>query len=74
MAAEPSVVGENRFWVAEVAYVAIGVLAWFTLGGNIRLVTLALLLLFAVRTALHEKRRELEEKADEKIDNERFRD
>ncbi len=55
---------ENRFWIALAAYVAIGTLSWFTLDGRIRLVTLAVLSLFAVRTVVHEKRRELEEKSE----------
>ncbi len=57
-------VRENRFWIALAAYVGIGVLSWFTLDGRIRLVTLAVLSLFAVRTVVHEKRRELEAKIE----------
>ncbi len=61
---------ENRFWVALGLFVGIGLLEWFTLDGQVRLVAMALLGLFAVRTVIYEKRRELQEK----IDSERSRD
>ncbi len=48
----------NRLWLAFVAYVALGVLAYKTLPDErIRLMTFAILGLFAVKTWLH--RREL---------------
>jgi hypothetical protein len=41
----------NRFWLAMVAYVVIAVLAWNTLTDEkLRLATLAVLALFAVKT------------------------
>ena len=46
----------NRFWLAMVAYVAIAVLAWNTLTDEkLRLATLAVLALFAVKTAVRRK-------------------
>jgi hypothetical protein len=51
-------------------YAVLGILAWTTLDGRIRLVSLAVLGLFAVRTYVHDRRQTLEEK----IDNERSRE
>jgi hypothetical protein len=46
----------NRFWLALAAYIAIGILAWTTLSDQrIRLVTLAILAMFALRTWAHRK-------------------
>jgi hypothetical protein len=46
----------NRFWLAMVAYVAIAVLAWRTLTDEkLRLATLAVLALFAVKTVVRRK-------------------
>jgi hypothetical protein len=46
----------NRFSIALAAYVAIGVLAWSTLGDTrIRLATLAILAMFAVKTVVRRK-------------------
>jgi hypothetical protein len=64
------VVKENRFWVAIGMYAVLGSLAWFTLDGRMRLVVLAILALFAVRTYVHDRRQALEDK----IDNERSRE
>ena len=63
-------VKENRFWVAIGMYAVLGLLAWFTLDGRMRLVVLAVLALFAVRTYVHDRRQALEDK----IDNERSRE
>ena len=46
----------NRFWLAMVAYVAIAVLAWNTLTDEkLRLATLAVLALFAVKTVVRRR-------------------
>ena len=46
----------NRLAIAIAVYVVLGVLAWVTLGaGRIRLATLAILALFAIKTVLHRK-------------------
>ena len=46
----------NRFWLAMVAYVAIAVLAWNTLTDEkLRLATLVVLALFAVKTVVRRK-------------------
>ena len=46
----------NRLAIAFVVYVALGVLAWTTLqDSRVRLATLAILGLFAVKTLLHRK-------------------
>jgi hypothetical protein len=46
----------SRFTMAMVAYVAIAVLAWNTLtDGKLRLATLAVLALFAVKTLVRRK-------------------
>jgi hypothetical protein len=46
----------NRLAIAFSVYVILGVLAWSTLGDSrIRLVTLAILALFAAKTLLHRK-------------------
>jgi hypothetical protein len=46
----------NRLAIAFAAYFLLGVLAWSTLGdGRVRMVTLAILALFAVKTLLHRK-------------------
>jgi hypothetical protein len=46
----------NRLAIALAAYVVIGVLAWTTLGDErIRLVTLAILAMFAVKTLVRRK-------------------
>ncbi len=46
----------NRLAIAFVVYVALGVLAWTTLpNSRVRMVTLAILGLFAVKTWLHRK-------------------
>ena len=58
----------NRFWLAMVAYVAIAVLAWNTLTDEkLRLATLAVLALFAVKTIV---RRSDVLHPDAKADNE----
>jgi len=64
------VVKENRFWIAMGAFVLIAVLAWFTLEGRTRLVVLAIMALFAIRTYVHDRRQELEER----IERERSRE
>ena len=46
----------NRLIAGLVAYVALGVLSWVTLNDQrIRLMTLAILAMFAVRTWVHRK-------------------
>ena len=46
----------NRLIAGLVAYVALGVLSWVTLSDQrIRLMTLAILAMFAVRTWVHRK-------------------
>jgi hypothetical protein len=46
----------NRLLLALAAYVALGILAWTTLSDQrIRLVTLAILAMFALRTWVHRK-------------------
>jgi hypothetical protein len=46
----------NRLSIALGIYLLIGVLAWTTLGDNrVRMVTFAILGLFAVKTLLHRK-------------------
>ena len=46
----------NRLAIALIAYIALGVLAWTTLqDSRIRIVALAVLGLFAVKTLLHRK-------------------
>ncbi len=46
----------NRLSIALAAYAVIGVLAWTTLGDTrIRLVTLAILAMFALRTVIHRR-------------------
>ena len=67
-------VAENRFRVAMTMFAVLGLLAWFTLDGNFRYFTLALLGMFAMRTMVHDRRRQLEEKLDGKIDGERSRE
>jgi hypothetical protein len=48
--------GVNRLWIACVAFVVLAGLAWTTLSDErVRLVTLAILGLFAVKTWLHRK-------------------
>ncbi len=52
----------NRLWIALGVYVLLGLLAWQTLSDQrIRLVTLAILAMFAVRTIVHERRKQLTE-------------
>jgi len=51
----------SKLGIALTIYVAVAVLAWFTLSDQrIRLVTLAILGLFAVRTVTHEFRKRIE--------------
>ena len=46
-----------RLWIALFAYVVLGLLAWLTLDDrNFRIVTLALLAFFAIKTVLHDWR------------------
>ena len=46
----------NRLAIAFSLYLILGVLAWTTLGdGRIRMATLAILALFALRTLVHRK-------------------
>jgi hypothetical protein len=53
--------GLSRFFIALALYGLLGLLAWFTLPDEkIRLVTLALLAMFAVRSWLHHRRDALE--------------
>jgi hypothetical protein len=55
---------EKRFQIAIAVYAVIAILEWFTLDGRVRIVAFAVLALFAVRTVAHQRRRELEEKAE----------
>jgi hypothetical protein len=51
----------SKLGIALTIYVAVAVLAWFTLSDQrIRLVTLVILALFAVRTVTHEFRKRIE--------------
>ncbi|HTD24766.1 MAG TPA: hypothetical protein VK738_19080 [Terriglobales bacterium] len=51
----------TKLGIALTIYVGIAILAWFTLSDQrIRLVTLAILGLFAIRTVTHEFRRRAE--------------
>jgi hypothetical protein len=61
---------QNRFWIAIGMYAVLGILAGTTLDGRLRLVSLAILGLFAVRTYVHDRRQALEEK----IENEQSRE
>ncbi len=46
----------NRLYVALAAFVALGVLSWTTLSDQrIRLATIAILAMFALRTVMHRK-------------------
>ena len=48
--------GANRFAMALVAYVVLAVLVWMTItDGKLRLATLAILALFAVKTIVRRK-------------------
>jgi hypothetical protein len=50
------VIALNRLLIALGVYTLLGALAWATLGdGRIRLVTLAILGLFALKTVLHRR-------------------
>ncbi len=54
----------SRFYIAMAAYAVIALLAWQTLSNEkVRLVTLAILGMFALRTMLH--RRSVEQQRDE---------
>ena len=55
---------DNRFRFAMGAFVVLAVLSGLTLDGKIRLATLLLLGLFALKTVLHEIRKRSEEKSD----------
>ncbi len=47
----------NRLWIAFGIYAAIGLLAWFTLSDSrIRVVTLAVTAMFAIRTLVYSRR------------------
>ena len=51
----------NRFWIAMAAFAALALLAWTTLADEkLRLITLAILAMFAIRTAAHEFRKRAE--------------
>ena len=71
---EAKVVQENRFRMAMTMFAVLGLLAWFTLDGNFRYFTLAVLGLFAMRTMIYDRRRQLEERLDEKIEGEQSRE
>ena len=46
----------NRLTIALAAYIALGILTWMTISEQrVRLVTLAILAMFVVRTLLHRK-------------------
>jgi hypothetical protein len=50
----------NRFWIAMAAFAALALLAWTTLADEkLRVVTLAVLAMFAVKTLLFRKRMKL---------------
>jgi hypothetical protein len=49
---------EKRFWIAMGTYFALGLLAWATLDGKIRLATWIFLAGLALRTVIHMKARE----------------
>jgi hypothetical protein len=55
---------DTRFRFAMGAYAVLAVLAVVTLGGKIRLATLLLIGLFALKTVLHVLRKRAEEKSD----------
>ena len=47
----------NRLWLALVIYAALALLAWFTLSDQrVRLITVAILAMFAIRTLTFSKR------------------
>jgi hypothetical protein len=55
----------SRFWIALSAYLTIGILAWFTLSDQkIRLVTVVLIAMFALRTLTLQARRRAEERSE----------
>jgi hypothetical protein len=56
----------SRFSIALAVYGLLGLLAWLTLSDEkIRLVTLALLAMFALKSWLYHRRSALEKKADQ---------
>ena len=55
---------DKRFRLAMAVYVVLAVLSVVTLDGKIRLATLLLLALFALKTVLHVLRKRAEEKSD----------
>ena len=52
----------NRLWIALGIYVLLALLAWQTLSDQkIRWITWAILAMFAIRTIVHERRKQLTE-------------
>ena len=52
----------NRLWIALALYALLGLLAWQTLSDQrVRLATLAVLAMFAVRTVVHHRQKQLTE-------------
>ena len=59
----------NRFWIAMAAFAALALLAWTTLADEkLRLITLAILAMFAVKTLLFRKHIEAGSKDNSKAD------
>jgi len=56
---------DNRFRLAMAVYALLAVLAVVTLDGKIRIATLLILALFAVKTVLHVLRKRSEENPEE---------
>ena len=57
----------SKFWVAMAVYLLLAVMAWQTLSDEkLRLVTLALLAMFAVRTAAYARSTARSRQSDEK--------
>ena len=59
----------QKFWIAMVAYVVLGFLAWQTLSDEkLRLVTVVILAFFALRTWLHWRHERLNRADDKTVD------
>ena len=68
------VAAEKRFWIALAVYAALALLAWRTLTATVEVngravpiayVVYAILLMFALRTWVHERRQALEKRDEE---------